>query len=91
MTTGEKVVPEELRAILGETLQIGSRARSLTSQSPLLGAIPELDSLAVVNVLTAVEERFDIVVADDEVTAEVFESFGSLCAFVDGKLSNQAP
>jgi acyl carrier protein len=80
-------VPSDLRGILRETLQIGDRAQSLQRNSPLLGSVPELDSLAVVSVVTAIEEHFNVKVDDDDIRAETFETFGSLCDFVGGKLT----
>lgn len=56
----------------------------------LLGSIPELDSMSVVNLLVALEERFDFSVADDDVTSQTFETLGSLAAFVDRKLIGDA-
>jgi acyl carrier protein len=76
---------DTLRVILEETLQIGDRAQSLDADTPLLGHLPELDSMAVVEVVTSIEVKFSITVHDDEVNAEVFESFGSLAAFIDEK------
>jgi len=55
-------------------------------ETPLLGAIPELDSMAVVGVINLLEERFGIVVEDDEIDGATFESVGSLVAFVKEKL-----
>ncbi|MDF2177316.1 phosphopantetheine-binding protein [Aliiglaciecola sp. CAU 1673] len=57
-----------------------------SSDSALLGAIPEFDSMAVVSVLTALEENLGCAVDDDEISAETFETFGSLCAFVESKI-----
>ena len=57
-----------------------------TPDRAMLGAIPELDSMAVVNILTALEEQFGISIADDEITGSVFRTFGDLCGFVAGKL-----
>ena len=74
-----------LKKILADTLQLGARAEALTPQSRLLGAIPEFDSMAVVTVLTLIEEEFGITVDDDEVSADVFETFGTLSAFVEAK------
>lgn len=73
----------ELKTILDDVLSLGGRAQSFTADTPLLGAIPELDSMAVVSLITAVEERFGISIADDEIDGSVFESFGSLLAFVE--------
>jgi acyl carrier protein len=77
---------ERVRLILGDALQLGARAASLRVDSGLLGNIPELDSMAVVSVITALEDEFEIIVEDDEINAATFETVGSLVAFVDGKL-----
>ena len=76
-----------VKRVLGETLQLGARAERLTAETPLLGSIPELDSMAVVNVITAMEEAFGIFVNDDEVSVDTFESVGALARFVDKKLA----
>ena len=78
---------QNLREILGDVLQLGDRADSLTESSALFGSIPEFDSMAVVTVVAALEERFGIIVDDDDITADVFESVGSLAQFVDDKLA----
>ena len=78
---------ENIREILRDSLQIGSQADLLTASSQLLGVIPEFDSMAVVTVLTMVEEEFDIEFADDEVSAEIFETVGSLADFVTRKIN----
>lgn len=78
---------DSVRAILAEVLQLGPRASSLQRQTPLLGAIPELDSMAVVNVITAIEDKFGVTVADDEITADTFATLGTLTAFVEQKLA----
>lgn len=46
-----------------------------------------MDSMAVVSILTEFEERFGFEVMDDEISADSFETFGTLIAFVNGKLS----
>jgi acyl carrier protein len=78
---------DKLKRILGDTLQLGARAQALTASSRLMGEIPEFDSMAVVSVLTMVEEQFGITIDDDELTAEVFETFGSLAEFVARKVA----
>ena len=75
-----------LTDVLDEVLSLKGRAASFTRDTHLLGAIPELDSMAVVNVITALEERFGISVADDEIGAATFATLGSLSAFVEQKL-----
>jgi acyl carrier protein len=77
---------EGVRLIVGDVLQLGTRTAALTADSALLGNIPEFDSMAVVSVITALEDNFGIIVEDDEIDAATFETLGSLAAFVDGKL-----
>ena len=78
---------EEVKSVVGSVLQLGERARRMNESTPLLGAVPELDSMAVVSVITALEERFEISVADDEIGAATFETLGSLARFVEEKLA----
>lgn len=76
---------ETLRDILADVLQIGDRADHLEPSSPLLGNLPEFDSMAVVGVITEIEQRFDIVIQDDDLDAETFETIGNLVRFIDAK------
>lgn len=78
---------EEVKTILADVLSLGDAKNSLTEHSALLGSIPELDSMAVVNLITALEEHFGITVDDDEISATTFETLGSLTAFVEQKLA----
>ena len=78
---------EEIKTILADVLSLGTAKDALTEQSTLLGSIPELDSMAVVNLIAALEEHFGIVVDDDEISATTFETLGSLNAFVQQKLA----
>ena len=80
-------VIKNLREILKTTLQIGDRANDIEAETPLLGNIPELDSMAVAMLITSIEEHFDIFIDDDDISAETFETFGSLCDFVEEKLA----
>ncbi len=78
---------EKVKNILSDALNLGARTNSLREDTVLLGNIPELDSIAVVNVITALEEHFGITVEDDEISAKTFETLGSLSDFVDQKLN----
>jgi len=79
-------VEQEVIRTLRSVLSLDPRKVPLRAESPLLGSIAELDSMAVVSILTAIEERFDIVVADDEVDGRTFASVGSLSRFVQSKI-----
>jgi acyl carrier protein len=72
---------EVLRA-LDEVLSLQGRSSSFTADTPLLGAVPELDSMAVVTLITTLEERFGLVINDDDITSETFATVGSLVQFV---------
>ena len=78
---------DEVREVLSDVLSLGERKSALNAESGLLGSIPELDSMAVVNVITALEESFGITVEDDEISAKTFETLGSLTSFVEQKLA----
>jgi len=73
-------------SIVTDVLQIKEGGVILTDDTPLLGAIPEFDSMAVVSILTALEDKFGFFVDDDEIDAEIFETVGSLVTFVEQKL-----
>jgi acyl carrier protein len=72
--------------ILRSTLQLGEQAASFTESTPLLGSIPELDSMAVILILTTVEEHYGIVIEDDDISAETFETLGTLTSFIEAKI-----
>ena len=80
------VMPEVLH-VLDEVLGLGGRASSFTTATPLLGAIAELDSMAVVALIAGLEDRFGILVDDDDIDGATFASVGSLVEFVDGKVA----
>lgn len=80
-TTNSQVIK-----ILTTSLNLGSRSTELTLDSPLLGAIPELDSMAVVGIITTLEDQFGFSVYDDEISAENFETVQTLVDFVERKL-----
>ena len=77
----------EVLRILDEVLSLGGRALAFDANTALLGAIPELDSMAVVTLITMMEDRFGIVVDDDEISGDTFANVASLRDFVAGKLS----
>lgn len=78
---------EDLKNILGDTLNLGAQKNFLEADSVLLGGMAELDSMAVVNVIAAMEEHFGIAIEDDEINGKTFETLGSLAAFVESKLA----
>jgi len=77
---------QEMKTILTAALQL-DEVDSWDENTAILGAIPEFDSMAIVTVLTMVEENYGIIIEDDEVNAEVFETLASLMAFISEKVS----
>lgn len=77
----------EVLRVVDEVLSLGGRALTFDDQTPLLGAIPELDSMAVVTLITTLEERFGIVVDDDDISGDTFVNVAALRAFVEQKLA----
>ena len=78
----------EVLSMLDDVLSLGGRAMAFTADTPLLGALPELDSMAVVTLINTLEERFGIAVNDDEISGDTFANVGSLTAFVADKLGH---
>jgi acyl carrier protein len=82
----ESEVEITLRAVLSDVLGIDSRrVAGFDESTPLFGALPEFDSMAVAGLLTELEERLGIVIEDDEVDADMLETFGSLLTFARAK------
>lgn len=78
----------EVISILQSTLGLPEGAIVPHSATPVLGAIPEMDSMSVVSILISFEEQYGITIDDDEVDADVFATVGSLTAFLESKLQD---
>jgi acyl carrier protein len=79
-------VDATLRAVLVDVLGLSrDRVSGFTGATPLFGALPEFDSMAVAGLLTELEERLGILIEDDDVDADMLESFGSLLTFAKAK------
>ena len=86
--TSSPATLDAVRSVVAATLGIDeARTTAMNAGTELLGRLPELDSMAVVELIYALEERFAIEVDGDEVTADVFETLGSLAAFVEAQIA----
>lgn len=72
--------------LLDDVLSLDGRAQSFDRNTALLGALPELDSMAVVSLITGLEEQLGIVVDDDDIDGDTFATVGSLADFVAARL-----
>jgi acyl carrier protein len=80
-------VDSMMRALLRDTLSLPqTQVDAFDADTPLFGALPELDSMAVAGLLTEMEDRFDILIEDDDIDGDTFETFGSLVAFARVKV-----
>ena len=79
-------VEREVIRLLAEVLNLGGRASSFTRDTHLLGAIPELDSMAVVSLITALEEQLGITVDDEDIGGDTFATVGSLVDYAQSRL-----
>jgi len=73
-------------ALLDEVLHLKGRSAEFSSDTLLLGAIPELDSMAVVLLISGLEDRFGFTIDDDEIEGSTFATVGSLVEFAKSKL-----
>ncbi|MBS0423683.1 MAG: acyl carrier protein [Proteobacteria bacterium] len=77
----------EIKKILSDTLGLGDRLDGMGPDMILLGNVPELDSVAVITVILAIEKKFSIVIKDDEISAQTFATLGTLVDFVKNKIA----
>jgi acyl carrier protein len=79
-------VEDTLRAVLVDVLGLDQdRVAGFDETTALFGSLPEFDSMAVAGLLTELEERLGITIEDDEVDADMLESFGALLTFAKAK------
>ena len=81
-------VTQEILRILDEVLSLNGRTASFNRDTPLMGAIPELDSMAVVSLITSLEDQLGLVVDDDDIDGATFATVGSLSDFVSSKIAD---
>jgi acyl carrier protein len=79
-------IQSDVIAILQSNLGVPAGVILAHPGTPVLGAIPEMDSMSVIGILASLEERYGIMVDDDEISADVFATVGSLTMFVESKL-----
>ncbi|MCB1901336.1 acyl carrier protein [Cognatazoarcus halotolerans] len=81
-------IEKKVLLLVDDVLALDGRALEFTASTPLLGAVPELDSMAVIGIINAIEEQFDFIIGDDEIDGGTFETVGSLVDFVRHKQMN---
>jgi acyl carrier protein len=77
----------QVLTLIDEALGLNGRSSSFTPDTPLLGSLPELDSMAVATLLTAIEDHFGITIGDDEIDGSALATLGALSDFIAHKLA----
>jgi acyl carrier protein len=85
MQLSTPVSVDDVKDVLVQTLGVEDRADSIGPATPLFGSLPELDSMAVLELVLELEQRFAITIEGEDVTADAFETLESLTALVDAK------
>ena len=75
----------EVLDLLDDVLALQGRSRQFSAQTPLLGALPELDSMAVTDLLAEMETRWGIIIHDGDIDGQAFETVGSLSAVIEAR------
>ncbi len=78
-------IKSEVFSILDEVLCLKGEIENLGFDTPLLGAVPELDSMTVVALICLLEERFGLEIGDDEIDGATFATVRTLVDFVQTK------
>jgi acyl carrier protein len=86
MELSSPVALADVKDVVVQTLGVEDRADAIEADTPLFGTLPELDSMAVLELVLELEERFGIVLEGEDVTAEAFETLANLTAVVESKL-----
>lgn len=81
-------IEDKTRTLLSDILGLATeQVAAMNDDTELFGALPELDSMAVAGLLTEMEDRFDIIVDDEDVDGELFATFGNLVRFIESKVA----
>ena len=74
---------DEIVELVAKVLALSPERRTkLTAESPLIGAIPELDSMAVLDLLHAIEAQYEVTIDDESITSDRFASIQTLATWV---------
>ncbi|TNE46310.1 MAG: acyl carrier protein [Sphingomonadales bacterium] len=80
-------IDRTLKSILVDVLGLNpDEVEEFEHDTGLFGHLPELDSMAVAGLFTEIEDRFDILIEDEDVDAEMLETYGGLLAFTEMKV-----
>ncbi|MGE0112833.1 acyl carrier protein [Aquabacterium sp.] len=73
--------------VLDEALHLQEQALAFDVNTPLLGSLPELDSMAAVALITGLENHFGVTFDEADLNADTFATVGSLFRLVQAYVS----
>lgn len=76
---------EQIKCLIVVALELDVDPTEIPSDEALFGGDMDLDSMATLEIIAAIEETFSITVEDDELTAELFDSVEALAEYVATK------
>jgi len=79
-------IEQEIRNYLTEQFLFG-RSATLSEDTPLVGNV--IDSQGVIELVSFVEQRFNVQIADDEVTTDNLATLKTVVALVEKKLGSR--
>lgn len=77
---------ELTRKMLRSSLQLGTQAEAFDRGTQLLGGLPEFNSLTITAIVAEIEDELDCEISDVEISADIFETMGSLADFIAYKM-----
>lgn len=72
-----------LLLILDQSMNLQGRGLQFGVDTKLCGSLPQLDSMAVVSVIAAIEEQFGIEFPEDALDGATFDTVGTLLERID--------
>jgi acyl carrier protein len=79
----------QLKTIMAEELDVNLKVEDIDENASLFEDGMGLDSIAIVELISLVEEHFGFQFSDTELTPESFSNLSMLADFISGKLSSQ--
>ena len=80
-------IEQEVLVILDEAMSLKGRGLQFSRDTVLLGALPELDSMAVLAIISGLEVRLGLTIDDDDIDGAVFATVGTLVDFTQARFS----
>ena len=78
-------IEKEILIILDDAMSLKGRGLQFSHDTVLLGALPELDSMAVLAIISGLESRLGLTIDDDDIDGDAFATVATLVDFVQAR------